>query len=526
MKSFWTVPVMWLLAALVAVTGCGPARPGRELDEAAQAGRAPRIYPDYSGTVIPPNIAPLNFTVQEPGTAYFARIRSESGDPIEVGGRSPDVVIPIRPWRRLLAANRGRRLYFDVWVREGNGRWTAFSPVANFIAEEDIDPYVVYRVVGPVYSRWRAIRICERNLESYRERVLLDNSKFDYGCMNCHAFASNDPQRMLLQVRSGLRDYGKGMLLELDGRIIKVDTRSASVPGVSGYPAWSPDGRAVVFSADKLLQMYHSVRPEIRDTVNLQSDVGVYLVRDARTLTAPALADPNRLETMPSWSPDGRYLYFSSAPAPWKGDPGMLPEGFQELRYDIVRVRCDFDTRTWGKPETVLSAEDVGLSCVQPRVSPEGRFVLFCGTDYGAWPIHHPATDLYVLDLKTGRHWRLACSTDQTDAWHCWSSNGRWIAFSSKKMDGLFARIYISHVDAEGRAAKAFVLPQRDPTHYGQLLCSYTLPELITGPVPTSAQKIARAIRSGAWVRTKEPATAATPRAQAGGGSPYAPPTR
>jgi len=108
--------------------------------------RPPRIRPDYSGTVVPPNLAPLNFLVAEAGTRYRVRIRSEQGDEIEISSRKPQVIIPMSRWRQLLAANRGRKLFFDVCVRRPDGQWTRYEPVVNRSEER--------RVGKECRSRW------------------------------------------------------------------------------------------------------------------------------------------------------------------------------------------------------------------------------------------------------------------------------------------------------------------------------------------------------------------------------------
>ena len=120
-------------------------------------------------------------------------------------------------------------------------------------------------------------------------------------------------------------------------------------------------------------------------------------------------------------------------------------------------------TGQWGHAETVLSAEQTGLSILLPRVSPDGRFLLFCMCRYGCFPVYQPSSDLYMMDLATGRYSRLAINSEYSESWHSWSSNSRWIAFSSKRQGGLFTRTYLSYVDDDGTAYKPFVLPQRDP---------------------------------------------------------------
>ena len=107
--------------------------------------RSPGIHPDYFDSVIPPNIAPLNFLVQEAGSSYFVKIYSKQGNPIKVYSRTGKIIIPERPWHKLLNLNRGRQLSFDIFVKTGHGQWNRFNTITNVIAAENIDPVLVYR---------------------------------------------------------------------------------------------------------------------------------------------------------------------------------------------------------------------------------------------------------------------------------------------------------------------------------------------------------------------------------------------
>lgn len=85
-------------------------------------------------------------------------------------------------------------------------------------------------------------------------------------------------------------------------------------------------------------------------------------------------------------------------------------------------------------------------------------------SDYGGFPVYRASSNLYLMDLKDGKYRRMECNSDQADSWHCWSSNSRWIVFSSKRENGLLARPYFCYIDMKGRAHKPFVMPQKDPT--------------------------------------------------------------
>ena len=74
--------------------------------------------------------------------------------------------------------------------------------------------------------------------------------------------------------------------------------------------------------------------------------------------------------------------------------------GMKSVKYDLVRISYDIGQDKWGEPETVLSSKDTGLSIAMPRVSPDGRWLLFCMCEYGYFPTWQQSSDLYIMDLK------------------------------------------------------------------------------------------------------------------------------
>ena len=159
-----------------------------------------------------------------------------------------------------------------------------------------------------------------------------------------------------------------------------------------------------------------------------------------------------------------------------------------------MRISYDCKTKKWGTLETVLTAEQVDGSITQPRFSPDGRFLLFNVSEYSDFPIHQAKSDLYLMETETGRHRRLSISSHRCDSWHSFSSNGRWIAFSSKRLDGRFSRPFFSYVDQTGKVYKPFVMPQKDPTFYDSLVRVYNMPELITTKVPIKTKYLTKAV--------------------------------
>ena len=506
----------WFLIFVLATLSSGVlvyALQGRDvsIDRYCSVDRAAKIRPDYCGTVIPPNIAPLNFIVQEKGTQFCVRIRSRQGRPIEVFSKNAKIIIPQKQWHELLNENKGQELYFDVFAKTEDNRWIRFETITNKIAREPIDSFLVYRKIHPLYSQWGQMGIHQRNLENHDELTVLDNRTFDYGCVNCHTLLKNKTDNMLIHVRT---PDGPSMLLIKNGQVSNMDSRTQFGSSPMGHTAWHPSGKLIVFTVYEVRQFFHTAKEEVRDVVDLDSAMGYYLFESQTLKTTAEISREDRLETFPTWSPDGRYLYFCVAPILWSDRNNVPPEHYDESKYNLVRISYDLETDTWGRLETVLSAEQTGLSIIQPRISPDGRFLLFCMCEYSCFPAFQPSSDLYIMDLSTGRYERLACNSDQSESWHCWSSNSRWIVFSSKRGSGLFSRAYFSYIDEKGTAHKPFVLAQKDPAFYESFIQLYQMPELIETPIPVTGEDLARFIRSPVEALSQIPITSATPRTE------------
>ncbi len=488
-----SVKLMLLAAALAA--GCS--RAPDNITAIPGAGRPAHIQPDYAGVTIPPNIAPMNFSVKEPGTGYLVVIRGASGDPVRIETSSGDVRIPPGPWKELLAANTGRDLTIEICVKDSADRWIRFDAISDHIAQEPIDGYLVYRKFGPLFNQWGKMGIYQRCLENFDETPVIINSMTGNNCMNCHNFYKNGTDKWILHMRGG---SGTAMLLVDHGKVTKIDTRTKFNASPAGYPAWHPSGNLMAFSAGRPLQFFHSIG-ETRDELDRTLDIVVYDIRTNTVTTVPEISSPDSVEVWPVWSPDGRYLYFCSAP---KMDNYLVtaPSGedslaFGTIKFSLKRIAYDPDTHAWGKLETVLSSAATGQSISEPRFSPDGRFLVYTASAYGSFPVFHRDADLYLLDIARGTTKRLELNSDRPEGFHSWSSNGRWMVFSSKRVDGQFTMPFIGHIDSLGVASKPFALPQEDPEFYETQLQIYNVPELIREPVGVSPRTLTQAAYSG-----------------------------
>ena len=495
-------PIVVLILLSMTAGGCG--RSAKVPETTTAVGRAPVIRPDYRDCVIPPNIAPLNFVVAEQGREACVKVWAPKGEPIVVCAPDGKVQIPLEPWRELLAANVASDLNVDVYVRGDDDVWRRFETITNHIAAEPIDSHVAYRLIGPVHNVHREMSIRQRHIESFEERVILTSPKEQSHCMNCHTFANNDPERMIIHVRDSGRNR-TGMIFVRDGQARMIDTRTPNNSSPAAYSSWHPSGKLIVFSVNKL-SLKHHLAGQSRVVIDHNSNLGIYSVDDGVVRSAAMIADPGQLETFPAWSPDGKFLYFSRAkrtqqdaeadestaerPAGEYQHQAAIPDDYESFQYSLVRVAFDVDTRAWGDIETVLSAEAFGKSICEPRVSPDGRFVLITATAAGTFPVYDDDSDLWMLELATKKSWRLAANSDRCESWHGWSTNGRWILFASKRQNGQLARIYFSYIDADGRSHKPVALPQEDPAFYDDFLKNFNAPEFITGWVNAENQEL------------------------------------
>jgi dipeptidyl aminopeptidase/acylaminoacyl peptidase len=469
-------------ACLAALSGANTSCVGFDERSAFPAGTPPTIRPDYSGGVIPPNIAPLNFTITDPGERFALVVSSAKGPNISLVSTSPEMAIPPGKWHRLLQQNAGNELKFQLYSRR-DGRWYSFSPITNRIAPEPVDRYLTYRLSYPQFYMKDRLEIRQRDLESFEEELILSPKE---GCFNCHTFYRHSTDKFLFQARF----YGKNYLLLHDQGKTSLITPVLRRPG-SSYASWHPNGNLIAFATDAKVSVSVFAAgkgaEEVLEYTDLDGDLAVYNIQSNTMSTAPAISREDRVENQPAWSPDGKFLYFLSSPKVAKQD-------FVKVQYDLQRIGYDADHDTWGEVETLVSAEKTGLGATFPAPSPDGRFLLFCMTDRGSFSIVRQGTDLYLMELAKKSFRKLAINSDHSDSYHAWSSNSRWIVFTSKRGDGIFGRLFLSYLDDNGIAHKPMVLPQQDPRFYESFTKSYQRAEFTTAPFRVSPAELNQVI--------------------------------
>ena len=443
----------------------------------------PPIYPDYCEVTIPQNIAPLNFLLRADCEAIEVK-----ADNITINVKGNEAVFDIDDWKALMEQSAGKEVEVTVTALI-NGQWLQYKPFHWQVVSDEIDSYLTYRLIEPDYEIWNNIQIQQRCVENFETNALGHYEQLENRCMNCHTFASQDPNLSMMYVRG----KNGGAILNQGGKLSKLN-----IPG-SVYFGFSPSGRYITYSTQKIIPAFHSLASKRLEVFDSESNVYVADMEQHRIISSPLLSDSLKFETFPTFSPDGKYIYYCVS------DSVSLPMEIKRLQYRLVRIPFDEQTGTIGtQVDTLLSPlspKHSPLSVCHPRISPNGRYLLYTVADYGTFPIWHPEADLQMMDLKTGRIDTLAIVNSQkSDTYHAWSSNSRWFVFASKRDDGLYGKPYFCYIDKDGKAHKPFCLPQEHPTFYDNNLKSFNAPELGKGKVPFDVDDVAKAMQQEALV--------------------------
>mgnify|MGYP002623080051 CR=1 FL=1 len=472
---------LYILLALLTLLSCTPTPKDVTKSEAL-----PAIYPDYAGVTIPVNIAPLNFLIRDDVEA----VQVTAGD-ITVKAKGNEVVFDEDDWHTLLAENKNIKVTVTTLK---DGKWTEYRSFYWQVVDDKIDPYLTYRLIEPDYEIWNNLQIKQRCVENFKEKALCDYRLANNQCMNCHATGSQNPNLSMMYVRG---PHG-GAILNQNGTLRKLAIKTSDMISGSVYYGFSPSGRYITFSTNIIIPAFHSKAGKRLEVFDSKSDVYVADLQENRIIRSPLLSDSLTFETFPTFSPDGKYIYYCAAPHV------QLPQELKQLQYALVRIPFDEKTGTIGtKVDTVYSAATLSQqkkhSVCHPRISPDGRYIVYTVADYGTFPIWHQESDLQMMDLQTGRIDTMKIvNSNKSDTYHSWSSNSRWLVFASKRDNGLYGKPYFCYIDRNGTPHKPFVLPQQSPSFYDETLKSFNVPEFSKGDIPFDAVAVERLLQQEA----------------------------
>ncbi len=436
-----------LLSVLLLSSSCQRVRKWRTADT------YPDVFPDYVGVTIPESMA------GDCAGLFSMEMRDGRLCQIDREREKDTIWVSVRAWR------------------DGDEEGVEYKRFPMFVSHDSIDSYVAYRLIEPGYESWSRISICQRELDSYDETPIVTNEVNGKGCVNCHSFVGGSSKNLLFHSRSATNG---GTFFLRDGKIKRVDFPKMGSGKQATYPAWHPSGRYVAFSSNDTHQCFPMTGVQPIEVYDKGSDIILYDV-EKNTVTEPAsLNTVGKWETFPTWNNAGDTLYYCEA------DSVLRPSDNRErIHYRLMKIGFDMVRGVFaGEPREVrLGDMDMSRHSVSfPRVS--GDYLMFTLTDFGTFPIWHDEADLWLLDLKSGEV--KPCDTlnsHSAESYHSWSSNGRWLVFGSRRLDGRYTRLYFSHFDGRGNFTKPFLLPQKKAGDNVTRLKSYNIPEFVSGRV-------------------------------------------
>ena len=489
--SFFRLSLLLTLSLLMACSSV--------LENVKKSDQLPSIYPDYIDVTIPAGIAPLNFNfADEDIDAMDVVVKGSKGGELHVNGDGAD--FDIDEWHQLTAQNRGGSLTFTVCVKK-EGQWTQYKDFKVFVSNDLLDDWgLTYRRIKPGYEVGGDIGIYQRDIHNFDETAVLTETILPGRCFNCHTPNRNNPGLFTLQIRG----EGGGTLIQRNGKQTWYNTKTDSTKAAGSYAYWHPEGRYCAYSANSVHQAFFVGSGQRIEVYHQFSTVEVLDTKTNELILSPQIQNGD-LAIHPAFSADGRTLYYSSS------KPCRVPAEFEKVKCCLCAISFDAATGTFGeRVDTLLNGPATDKSYTLVRPSYDGRWLMYTVSSRSNFPIAQNDADLWLMDLKTGEHRELSeVNSRQSESYHNWSRNSRWFVFSSKREDGMYTKLYIAHIDGNGKVSKPFLLPQRYPRkYYGELMDAYNVPEFTSEKVSFDAHEAYRQVfrdeRVGVKVKSEE----------------------
>ena len=479
LRSGAEISVRWLAIALLLLGVCRSPFWAVVAAKAAPAAseESLRITYPLDRTLFPPEIVAPTF-VWEDSTSGADRwevvVRDTGG--VEVATASVDAP-RWRPsediWRRIKQASVAGDAEAVI---TGSGLPQTSGRVSFRTSKDRVNDSLFYREVplpfltavqDPSRIRWRFGGIDSES----GPPIVLENLPV---CGNCHSFADNG-STLGLDVDYG-NDKGAYAIMSVSKQMVMDDEKIitwADYKRQDGEITFgllsrvSPSGRYVISTVKD-----RSVFVAISDIMYSQLFFpikGILVVYDRETETYAALPgadDPQYVQSNAVWSPDGKYIVFARAKAYHAErleqknsalvDEKDVPEftvDKKPFRYDLYRI--PFNEGKGGTPEPLEGASDNGMSNFFPKYSPDGKWIVFCKAN--SYMLLQPDSELYIIPAKGGEARRLRYNTAEMNSWHSWSSNSRWLVFSSK-VNTPYTQLFLTHIDEHGNDSPPVLL--------------------------------------------------------------------
>ena len=475
MRGFWLLALgCWLMVSCTSLP-----------TDVTKVDTLPEIYPDYVGVTIPVSIAPLNFNMANADVDLVdVTIRGSKGGELHANGAYAD--FDIDDWHQLLEQNKGSKLTITVCTRKDD-QWMQYRDFQIFVSSDNLDDWgLTYRRIKPGYEVGGDIGIYQRDLSTFDEEAIITEQLLPGRCFNCHTANRANSDCVTLQMRG----EGGGTMFLKDGQQRWLDTKTDTTKAAGSYSYWHPAGNYVAMAVNSVHQSFFTGTGQRIEVYHRFSDVEVL---DTRTneLLLNTLLRTDDLEIFPAFSADGRWLYYSTS------KPCRVPAEYEKVKCSLCRIAFDADKGTFGETvDTLLNGPADNRSYVLARPSYDGRWLMYTVASRGNFPICQDDADLWLMDLQNDSVRQLTeLNSTKTESYHNWSSDSHWVVFASKREDGMYTKLYLSHIDAGGRCSKPFLLPQRNPRkYYHELMDAYNCPDFTQKRVELDAHEVYRQV--------------------------------
>ncbi|MEN8202525.1 MAG: tetratricopeptide repeat protein [Bacteroidota bacterium] len=461
-KTSTTIGLLLTVLAVLYLSSCG--NKGKDADTVI-------IYP-VPGTLFPADMAPPTFRWESSGEEKWEiQIKDSDGSVLT---RASSSIASWKPgqetWEILKSRGKETELLFLL-----NGK-----TLTSFCCSKD-------NVGAPVFFRTVPLpfKFARENLKKInwhlgsvssaeKAPVVLGNIPV---CGNCHSFSA-DGHYLAMDV-DARDEKGAYVIAPLEERTMLNQNRlinwSEAQNGNFTYGLLSqisPDGRYVV-STLKDCEIFVD-RNNLEYSQLFFPFKGILQVYDRdeeRYFELQGANDTSYVHSNPVWSPDGRYIYFTRCRAAHYEESGILhgstPTNHKVynkflnscldrkrlFKFDIYRI--PFNGGRGGKTEPVAGASHNGMSNYFPKISPDGKWMVFCQAE--SFMLLQKDSRLKIIPAGGGEARELDCNTGNMNSWHSWSPNSRWLVFSSKAGTP-FTRLFLTHIDQDGRDSPAILL--------------------------------------------------------------------
>jgi len=289
-------------------------------------------------------------------------------------------------------------------------------------------------------------------------------------CTNCHSFSA-DGKTLGMDLDGPQGDKGSYLIAPVTRETVIDEKDVISWNSFADKPEGqktigflsrvSPDGEHVVttlnedvyvcnFLDHRFLQVFYPTR----------GILGYYSRATGEIRVLPGADDANYVHCDAVWTPDGEHLVFARAEAKDAyPEHGRLPERANDpeetqIQYDLCRI--PFNGGRGGEPEPIAGASENGMSNTFPKVSPDGKWIVFVKCRNGQ--LMRPDSTLWIVPAEGGTARPMRCNTRRMNSWHSFSPNGRWMVFSSKA-NTPYTQMFLTHLDEQGNDSPAVLVP-------------------------------------------------------------------